>query len=217
MKRIKLILISGLLLLCLLSGFAINGASAAENSKLYDYPKDGFSIRILTSMREIPSEVIKEYVEYLHANFPNTRAENYNYGFQLKSSKNWFEYPYILIQVKNQNRISSSELKKLKQVNTQQLSKKAQDKLDDNLGGVVSNVNFNEMVYDPINQIVWMRFKMTVQGSGNVVGISGMCLTEVGWIQVNCYCRESETKLYQGIFEDIIRSVQIANQLKYKG
>jgi len=83
--------------------------------KKYDYSLNQFSIYVPNNWDEIPQDILQEYVKAVSEQFPNLPKQSYEYAFQLKSAKNWLEYPYILIQVKNEGRISSKELKKFDQ------------------------------------------------------------------------------------------------------
>lgn len=206
------VLIIGFLFVCFLFTGIISSSTLAEGFVKYNFPKDNFSIQTPNNWQRIPDDIVKQSVKSLHQVSPQLQSQTFEYGFQLKS-RNWLEYPYILIQIKNNGKISTQSLNKLKQINKEDFSKKITEKT----GNILSNISFGEIVYDSANQIVWMRFQLTVQGVGNVIGISGMCLTSEGWIQVNCYASEIDYPNYESTFESVIRSVKVADKYKYRG
>ncbi len=75
--------------------------------------KNGYVISIPAGWIEIPTDIIEKYEKMISNLGPNAIKQHYDCGFQLDSKKNWFEYPYVLMQVNNLGRIPENQLVKL--------------------------------------------------------------------------------------------------------
>jgi hypothetical protein len=115
------------------------GVSTASASEL---KKNGFSISLPDEWVEIPRDVIDAYEKEIARLAPNAPAPHYDYGFQLGSSQNWFEYPYILVQINNTGRIPESQLEKFEAYNIQE----SLDKHKKGLSSIMSNIQAGKMV-----------------------------------------------------------------------
>lgn len=185
------------------------GISMASSGELR---KKGFSISLPDGWVEMPIDVIDSYEKEIARLAPNAKTEHYDYGFQLDSSKNWFEYPYILVQVKNTGRIPESQLEKLEGYFVQESLAK-QEKA---VGSIMSDIQMGKMVYDKRNKMIWMRIEADVVNIGPISGISGMVPTEKGFIQVMGYSLRENYPNYESIFQSVAVSVSPEPGLTYK-
>lgn len=174
--------------------------------------KPGYTITLPDGWIEIPRYIIKESEKMLSLLAPDAPKEHYDCGFQLDTKDNWFEYPYILIQVKELGRVPESKLKKLRNISSQ----KTVGDLNKKLEPLMSNIQFEDMNYDDENKIIWMRHDANVHNIGPVIGISGMILTEKGFIQVNAYSLKKDYPAYESVFYSIVTSVIPEAELAYK-
>jgi len=174
--------------------------------------KNGFSISLPDGWVEIPRGAIDSYEKTVAELAPNAPAQHYDCGFQLESGKNWFEYPYVLIQVKNIGRIPESQLEKLEGVSLQ----KTLDDQKDRLSTIMSGAQAGKMIYDRQNRMIWMRMEFNVRDVGPVTGICGMIPTEKGFIQVNGYCAKNIYSRYEQILRAIATSMTPDPALIYK-
>lgn len=174
--------------------------------------KSGFSISLPDGWIEIPRNVIDAYEKEIARLAPNIQVQHYDYGFQLASSKNWFEYPYILVQVKNTGRIPESQLEKIAEYNIQG----GLDKSKKKLGSIMSEIQAGKMIYDKQNKIIWMRIELNVANIKQIAGISGIVPTEKGFIQITGYCLKENYSTYEPIFQSVILSVSPEPGLAYK-
>lgn len=187
----------------------IAGVLMASDSEL---KKNGFSISLPAGWVEMPTDVIDAFEKEIARLTPNAPAQHYNHAFQLGSSENWFEYPYILVQIKNTGRIPESQLEKLKGYNIQE----SLEKHKKGLSSILSDVQAGEMVYDKQTKMIWMRIEANVVNTGPISGISGMVLTEKGFIQVMGYCLRGNYPTYENIFQSVALSVSTEPGLAYK-
>lgn len=153
-----------------------------------EYQKDCFRISLPPEWIEIPRDVIDSYEEAVAMSAPDFPLQHYDYAFQLESSKNWFEFPYILIQVKNSGRIPENQLQKFEQISLQKDLKKYERQ--SNL--IMSDIQAGKMVYDKQNKIIWMRIEGNIANVGSMAGLSCMVPTEKGFIQISGYSFKSD-------------------------
>ena len=185
------------------------GVSTASDSEL---KKNGFSISLPDGWVEMPIDVIDAYEKEIGRLAPNAAAQHYDYGFQLGSSKNWFEYPYILVQIKNTGRIPESQLETLEGYNVQE----SLDKHKKELSSIMSDIQAGKMVYDKQTKMIWIRIESNVANIGPIAGISGMVPTEKGFIQAIGYCLRENYPTYEAIFQSVALSVSPEPGLAYK-
>lgn len=185
-------------------GFSIANSGIQQKNK--------FSIAIPDGWVEVPIDVIDAYEKETARLAPNVTAQHYDYGFQLDSSKNWFEYPYVLVQVKNIGRIPESQLEKLEGHSVQE----SLDKHKKGLSSIVSDIQAGKMVYDKQTKIIWMLIQSNVVNVGPVSGISGMIPTEKGFIQIVGHSLRDDYSKYEPIFRSIVLSVTPEPALIYK-
>jgi len=185
------------------------GVSIASGNELQ---KNGFSISLPDRWVEMPRDVIDAYEKEMAKLAPNVPAQHYDYGFQLGSSKNWFEYPYVLVQMKNTSRIPENQLEKIEGYPVQE----SLDKHKKGLNSIMSDIQAGKMVYDKQTKMIWMRIEFNVANIGPVSGISGMVPTEKGFIQVMGYSLRENYQTYEAIFQSVALSVSPDPKLAYK-
>ena len=197
-------LVAYILLIVILAGVSIASGNELQ--------KNGFSISLPDGWVEMPRDVIDAYEKEMAKLAPNVPAQHYDYGFQLGASKNWFEYPYILVQMKNTGRFPENQLKKLEGYPVQQ----SLDKHKKGLNSIMSDIQAGKMVYDKQTKMIWMRIEFNVANIGPVSGISGMIPTEKGFIQVMGYSLRKSYQTYEAIFQSVALSVSPDPELAYK-
>lgn len=189
------------------------GVSIANGGELQ---KNGFSISIPDGWVEIPRYAIDEYEKGLAKLAPNVPASDYHYdyGFQLNSSKNWFEHPYILLQIKNFGRMSEKELESLQNYSLQGI-KKIED-LKKDVSSRFNDLEFGKLVYDKQTKMLWLRTETNVADVGLVSGISGWIPTEKGAILVHGNSLKKDYPTYESVFQSVALSVIPEPGLAYK-
>jgi len=197
------------LITCLLLIITFVGSSIANGGK---QQKNGFSISLPDGWIEMPRDVIYAYEKELAKLAPNAPVQHYDYGFQLDVSKDWFEYPYILVQVKNIGRIPESQLKKLEGYPVQ----KSLDKHRKRFSSIMSDIQAGKMFYDKQTKMIWMSIESNVVDIGPISGISGIVPTEKGSIQVSGYSLRNDYTTYESIFRSVAMSVKPEPGLVYK-
>lgn len=177
-----------------------------------EFKKDGFAITLPDAWVEIPGDSIAAYEKEAVKRLQNAQAVNYDYGFQLKTSKEWFTHPYFLIQVKNTGRISEHQLNEFETLSVP----KTVDQINKAVSSALLDFQVDKMVHDKENNILWMRMEVKAANVGDVVGLIGMVPTEKGIIQVNGYCVKADYPKYEPVFRSVVISTTPDPDLVYK-
>lgn len=195
-----------LIILILLVGFS----ATAYSEQLLQ--KKSFTVSLPDDWVEIPSDVIAARESAIAAAAPNAPAQHYDYGFQLSSADYWFQYPYILVQIKNIGRVSESRLENLDTVNIEDTIEKTKTQLRP----AMSDAKVGKMYYEKKHRIIWLRMESNVVNVGPISGLSGMVLTDKGFIQVSGYSTRNEYPIYETVFRSIVLSVTPSRALEYE-
>lgn len=174
--------------------------------------EDKFTIFLPSDWREIPNEILLLASRVAEQKYNISTFSEYNYGFQLGSAIDWFDYPYILIQIKK-GRIPENEF-----INTKNIKKdwrKAVDEIEEKLHSILSTIKTNEPIYDPYSKILWVQNEVQFENVGMVKEITGVILTEIGLIEIHCYSSAGEYNNYLPLFEKIINSIELSSDIIY--
>lgn len=194
----------------LITGFVL--APPIDASVLIE--NSNFAISLPNGWMEIPQEVLQAAPSVMKDKNPNFDIPIYDYGFQLQSSQNWMEFPYVLVEVKNSGRISEFQLKKMLKDNwTNYDGVKKQAKA---LEEIMSGVAFDGKQYDEASHTLWATLRAEFSGYGNMQAIGVIILTESGYIQFYAYSWEAHFQHYLPIFRQMLSSIVLPPHLAYK-
>lgn len=186
---------------------AFAGISITQGSELQ---KKGFSVSIPDGWVEMPREVIDAWETEITSTVSNAPAHHFDYGFQSRSSKNWFEPPYILVQIQNTSRFSERQLNQwIAEDPTQESARKLKKVLR-------YDFKAGKTVFDKQNNIVWSGFEAKKESSKPISIITAMILTEKGYIQVNGYSLKEAYQINEPVFQSIAQSITPEPGLVYK-
>lgn len=178
--------------------------------------KEGFSVTIPSGWIEIPKKIIDAraaaYNEKIKQESENIPQEYFETGFQMEISKNWFEHPYILIQIKNTGRIPESQLNKIEALSLDETEKKYRKALS----SMMSNLEVGTLLFDRKNNIIWTQFELESQGSGVVHALGAIVPTEEGFIQATGYSLSGTYTDYEAFFQSVAISVTPEPGIAYR-
>lgn len=172
--------------------------------------KPSFTISLPDGWTEIPQEIFERIYDELKYQAPTKELPKYDYGFQLESSQNWMEYPYILVQVNNSSRIPAQQFKTSQKIDLNEKIKTA------NAHSIISNAELGKTYYDEENNIFWVSIQSELANGQTIQAISGLIPTETGYVQIHAYSSNSTFASYLPIFRQIITSTAIPPGLVYK-
>ena len=174
------------------------------------FHKHGYSIWLPDGWVEIPAGVIESAEHELAKHQLFLPQLHSDCGFQIHKKNNWFEYPYILIRIDNTERLSKNKILKLKKSYMQE----AVNQLDI-ASSLILDSQIEETNYDENSNIMWVQFTSNVLGIGQVSSMSGMIFTEQGYIQITGYSLKNDYISNKQIFQTVINSVVLDNELQY--
>lgn len=193
---------------------AMVAETSGDESKLLNYDQAGFALTLPVGWREIPPDVLKSFVEATSKLNDSLRRQSYDFGYQLASSSNWFVYPYILVQVGNTGPIPEQELARLAK-NDAGLDRSTKG-AEKGMPSIVSGVGVSETSFNPQTHTLKMSAHMNVVGAGEVALLSTIILTSRGTLTIHCYAKQSEFETFRTVFESILDSVKLSENLRYR-
>ena len=177
-----------------------------------EFKKDEFSITLPSGWDEIPRDILDaNQVEISHV-VPTFQDHQYDNAFSLAPAGNLFEYPHIYVKVHREGRIPANQLEKLERYSPQE----DLDKYKRELSDLLSNMQPGKKIYDKQHRIIWMRLDADEANKRPVSGLSGIVLTETGFIQVIGYSYRKDYHAYEAVFQSVPLSVSPAPGLVYK-
>jgi len=190
------------------------GYCAESDAAVVHYDRDGFAMSVPAGWKEIPAAVLKDYMDRMAQLAPNAPKQEFQGGFQLTSARQWFTYPYVLIQMRNTGRVPEGQFTKAAGI--QGATEKGLKKAESQLSSILSESELTEPRYDPQKHALFMNVSMNVAGVGKVKMTSATLLSEKGTISVYCYAPVDDFAPYTKPFETMLDSVQLSEELRYK-
>jgi hypothetical protein len=170
-----------------------------------------YTITLPDGWVEMPKEVITARLQEIkQAGMGAATLQNYDRGFQQKGS-DWFEYPYILVIVNKKGKAPSADLDKLDQIDISG----AKDKVVKDFNGLILNAEFGKMQYEKESNVIWLKTRMETSGAGTIEGISGMLLTNEGFIQITGYAASEGIAELIPVVQKMVRTTTVSEKLKY--
>src|SRR3989344_5993654 len=176
----------------------------------YSDSVDHYSFTLPSGWEEIPKSVIGQYIDEVVRQTQGQRIE-YAAGFQL-SEKDYFQYPYILIQEHDVNTPSYSQIEKaLSDSNFQGSVKQKTDEYSELLTGATLEKPF----FDKERNIIFMNMQADVANIGKINGLIAMFLGKQGITQLYFYAVSSEYSLWLPVFNSMIDSFRYDTAYAY--
>lgn len=191
-------LIIGFLLLLISTLFS---PSCLSSPKVIQ-PDPSFQMVIADGWELIDSEAISIF----NGMRGRSGRQYYNFGIQRIKSKHAFDYPYVLVQIKNDGKYpTAEELKALREGNSFDLfDVKKYEKLIK-----------NEFYFDHFQNSIFMVIEKKDYDGSPLYGLIVSHLTKNGRISVICYYKKSQIKKYISELGFMAATVLIDSQYKY--
>lgn len=183
---------------------------------LYRNDNHKFRIKFPVNWEEIPKNTIDEFKNLATKEGSKINVD-YIAGFQLSNSE-YFQYPYMLIQKINTEKIPSSQLESLwksfydedfQEVTQDQLSNIKPELLNDN------NTKITTPLIDKERNMIFLNIEMNVANIGKIKGLMVSCLGKDSIIQLLFYSTEEEYSDQLPIFNSIIDSFAYEDGFSY--
>src|SRR5271165_5684472 len=208
------------LLVCAFSLLLVVARSSAIDFTRTEIPGTGVTLNLPTDWVPIPSEVIQRYTDDAarsSANPPEIRATaNYVYGAQRKAEE-YFEYPYLLVQILNTGRISEAQLKSLQRDDAFRKGvAEGKEQVEGWFPNTLQGTKLNTPIYDPTTKRLWFEVSSTVAGLGSIHALQTIIPTETGSVEINMYCKEGDFTSLAPLFREIGTNVELSPSIAYK-
>ncbi|MFP4476957.1 MAG: hypothetical protein ACLFOY_15460 [Desulfatibacillaceae bacterium] len=172
--------------------------------------EEGFSIDLPESWVPIPSHLIEAMKEQVRETAPNAMIADYEVGYRLGISNNWFSYPYLLVVVNDEGPLPARELSALKGISRAEVAKTVNQGLDE----VVSTLAVGRIRYDRQSGILWTSMQSTMPEAGRISGLVGIVLTTSGFVQVEGYTRAAEFTEFAPVFRQAIQTMRFSGDTR---
>lgn len=176
---------------------------------VHNYPDNHLSISIPAEWVAIPRVELEQMSARVREAAPNAKPQPYNYGFQSSATA---KYPRVLIQVKTSGRWAETVFAQLPKISTGEIQRQVQASSPE---FAALNIEIGKLTYDPAKRIAWLRMQFTGE-DGEMQALSGLHPTKAGSIQVHGYSFGLEMEKYGPLFSEIISSVKIDDEWKYR-
>ena len=176
--------------------------------------RDDFSVTLPSGWVEAPPGALRHLEAAIAELSQGANEQHYDYGYQLESASTWFEYPYILVQVRRDGRVPEGQLTQYEKIESE--LREGAERVEETFRSVFSNLEQGEIAYDEAEHVLWSAATMNVQGVGAVRSLVAVKLTEFGFIQLMGYAREETFAQYSPIFREAVHSLAVAEEHAYR-
>ncbi len=181
----------------------------------------GYQIAIPQGWVEIPDDVLKEtFAKILNAEAQKRIVQDK--GFQLDSSEDWLEYPYVLVQPILYSRFGRSSqinedeflefVRALTGLNTDNVVNNA---LSKDAGDILENVAAGMAELDSSNRRFFWHMKMTVKDVGQVRGLVCGYFGRNSLVQVSFYAKSDDWDKYKVVRKAFLDSFRFDSGSAY--
>lgn len=172
------------------------------------------TLRLPEGWREIPPNVL-EYFTLRTAEATGGRtAESYQYGFRPGDPDLEFSLPQVLIQIREEGRISYGHFQRLPP--PADVAAQPASPLTDHRGSLLRELQLTGVTFDRERFCLRVDSVMELSIEGRVVVRSASFLTERGLLTLHCYELEERIAATAPVFEQIIDSVRFDDRIAYR-
>lgn len=190
---------------------ALAGAGQGRTVTVYD----GLAtLWVPEDWQQIPPNVL-DYFSIRTAEVTGGRiAETYQYGFRPGDPELELSLPQVLIQIREDGRLSYGQLMHLP--TPDEVSEPAGGPLADHRGSLVRDVELTALSFDPERFCLRVDSVLDLAIEGRTMVRSASFLTERGVFTIHCYDLEDRAELSAALFERMIASVRFDDRLAYR-
>lgn len=200
-----------LLLALAVAGAAFAATEAGRKATVYD---GLVTLWVPDGWHDIPPKML-DFFSIRTAEATGGRvAESYQYGFRPGDPDLELSLPQVLIQVREDGRLSSGRFRHLP--TPAEASESARGSLADLRGSLVRDARLTALSFDPDRFCLRVDSVLDLAIEGPIVVRSASFLTERGVFTLHCYELEDRAELTTPVFEKMIASVRFEDSLAYR-
>lgn len=206
MKKISVIL---LLLGVVLLGLQIHSAPATQAQPVFHSSEGHFSFVIPEDWEKVPDEALialNARFEYLMGR--KAKAPSYDLALQKKGDKP-FAYPYMLLQIRTDGRISDLEFQKyVASAKTGETIGGAEDVVTLAFGELARHYKVGKQGFYSKNKIFFVTTENIAPGVGTIISLMVKSYSSYGSVTMHFYSTEGNFKADRLYFDRIIDSFE---------
>ena len=172
------------------------------------------TVHLPEGWQEIPPNVL-EYFTLRTAEATGGRtAESYQNGFRPGDPTLEFSLPQVLIQIREEGRISHGHFRRLP--SAEEVAARPAGPLTDHRGSLLRDLELTGVTFDRQRYCLRVDSVLDLSIEGRVVVRSASFLTERGLFALHCYELEDRIDATAPVFEQIIASVRFDDRVAYR-
>jgi len=172
------------------------------------------TVQLPEGWQEIPPNVL-EYFTLRTAEATGGRtAESYQHGFRPGDPTLEFSLPQVLIQIREEGRISHGHFRRLP--SAEEVAARPAGPLTDHRGSLLRDLELTGVTFDRQRYCLRVDSVLDLSIEGRVVVRSASFLTERGLFALHCYELEDRIDATAPVFEQIIASVRFDDRVAYR-
>lgn len=187
-------------------------ATAQDSPVLVSNPQYGYSVRIPAGWQQVPADVLGDFAKSIL--MPDSKVI-FEAAFQPVELENWFQYPYVLIQVSPYDRVGldrAPNLTKIKRF-VKELSGFDVDAQQENLTGedrdMLSETSYHKAQFDPKRLRVAYDADLQVPDLGTVRGRALGQFGQTAFVQVVFYDIMDDWLMREDDRKTILQSLEL--------
>jgi hypothetical protein len=165
----------------------------------------GFKIKLNESWEEIPKETLNVFIE--ENKKINENSVNWDYAYQYTKDEQLLFDHYILVKAYETGRVSKEGFLPFK---------KTKDEINDQLKRENNNIEVLEHAFNNDTKTRHFVSKIIVPQKGNIISVSSFLFTEKGYIEIHCYCKNTESEIYIPYYKEVIKNIELNEHIKYR-
>lgn len=170
--------------------------------------KPEFSMEMPAGWSEMPQKAIADKMNSIPNKPP--AFDPFNYGFQ--PGKEWFAYPYVLVQARKVGKIKRSDLAKMPTIDLASVSQKVSKSMVERS----TLMQLSKPTYDANTNIVWLFTQAVNPSTGAVMNVAALIPTEYGILQFNGSALPDGFPPFLDTFQKLVKSVKVDHATAYR-
>jgi hypothetical protein len=156
-------------------------AAGKLEARMISFPSEGFSLELSEQWVKVPTEVFEAKMQELKKAYGGKSGKNiaYRHALQLRS-KEWFNYPYILVNRWDDTRVESDEIPDMNERLKEHLLKE---------GNGISGTRLKRSSFDPDSRIYQAKLRFEL-AKRDMVMIKTVCYMNQSVLVLNAYIPE---------------------------
>ncbi|MCF8038655.1 MAG: hypothetical protein K9K79_05005 [Desulfohalobiaceae bacterium] len=172
------------------------------------FPEQGFYFEMPERWIKVPHDIFQDRMHKMKQQYGQSGSQtniSYDFAVQLKS-KDWFAYPYMLITVWEDTRISEKEIPEMNKKVKQTMLQKQRG---------VTDLHLVDSVYDPKRHVYLAEFRFAIKEQSMVL-LKTVCYMNQGLLVFSTYLPETMYAEYGPVVQTAMETLQLSPENTYR-